>query len=74
METFPMWAVAAGLAQLLAPRNQQMINILGLAMLSKIAVHYPAYIANISPVRSIAHLIATASSTAALYALATGAK
>jgi uncharacterized MAPEG superfamily protein len=68
-----MWAVAAALAQVLAPKNQQIINILGLAMLSKVAVHYPAYVLNIAPVRSLGHLAATASATAVLYALATGA-
>ena len=74
METFPIWAVAAVLAQVLAPKNQQIINTLGLAMLCKVALHYPAYLLNGPPVRSVTHMIATASATAALYALATGAR
>lgn len=71
---FPGFAIAAALAQVLAPNNQQIANLLGLHVLTKVAVYYPAYLLNISMVRGLSHVVATASVVNVCWLLATGAK
>jgi uncharacterized MAPEG superfamily protein len=38
MEMFPGWAIAAGLAQVIAPNDQAIINLLGLHVIAKVFV------------------------------------
>lgn len=47
MENFPAFALAAALTQVLAPSNQEVVNLLGFHVLAKLFVHYPAYIFNV---------------------------
>ncbi|KAK4549150.1 hypothetical protein LTR36_007607 [Oleoguttula mirabilis] len=61
MEMFPGFALSAALAQVMAPGDQTLINLLGLHVISKIFVYYPAYVFNIAAPRSLAHIVATAS-------------
>jgi len=74
MEMFPGFALAAALTQVSAPTNQSLINLLGLHVLLKTFVYYPAYVLDIAPLRSLAHLGATASVINVAWQLATGAK
>ncbi|KUJ08309.1 uncharacterized protein LY89DRAFT_677179 [Mollisia scopiformis] len=76
MEMFPIkgFALAAALAQITAPTNQNLINLLGLHVLLKTFIYYPAYILDIAPLRSLAHLGATASVINVAWQVATGAK
>ena len=73
MEMFPGFALSAALTQTLAPGNQQLINLLGLHVLAKVGVFYPAYLYNLAPLRSFAHLVAMSSVINVAYRLATGA-
>ncbi|QIX00747.1 hypothetical protein AMS68_006264 [Peltaster fructicola] len=61
IENFPAFALAAALTQAIAPRDTELINLLGLHVLTKIFVYGPAYIANVGPLRTVAHIIATSS-------------
>lgn len=60
MENFPLFASAACLSQGLAPGEQQILNLLGLHVLLKLFIFYPSYVFNISPIRSLSHLLSTA--------------
>jgi hypothetical protein len=68
------FALAAALAQVSAPTDQNLINLLGLHVLLKSFVYYPAYLLDIAPVRSLAHLGATASVINVAWLLALGVK
>lgn len=57
MESFPLFASAASLSQGLAPGEQEVLNLLGLHVLLKVFVFYPAYVFNVSPMRSLSHLL-----------------
>ena len=70
MESFPLFASAASLAQGLAPGEQEMVNLLGLHVLLKVFIFYPAYVFNVSPVRSLSHLLSTAAILRVLWMLA----
>ena len=74
MEMFPGFALAAALTQTLAPRNQQLINLLGLHVLAKVLVYYPCYLLDVAPLRSASHILATGSVIDVCWQLATGAK
>lgn len=73
METFPPFALAAGLAQILAPNNQQITNLLGLYALVRVFIYYPAYLLDISPPRSVSHLLSIATLFNVCWMLAKGA-
>lgn len=70
MEMFPGWAIAAALAQVIAPNDQHIINLLGLHVIAKLFVFYPAYVLNNGGVRSAAHFFATSSMLNVLLQLA----
>jgi uncharacterized MAPEG superfamily protein len=53
METFSGFALVAALAQALAPKNQQVLNLLGLHVLMKCFVYYPSYLLKLGPLRSL---------------------
>jgi len=74
MEMFPGFALAAALTQILAPGNQQLINLLGLHVLAKVFVYYPCYLLNVAPLRAASHVFATGSVINVCWHLATGAK
>ena len=74
MEMFPGFALSAALAQATCPGNQQIINLLGLHVMAKLLVHYPAYLLDIAPPRSLAHMIATGSVVNVAYRIALGAR
>lgn len=73
VEMFPGFAITAALAATMAPTDQQVINLLGLHVLAKVALYYPAYLANIDGARSLGHLLATSSVINVAWRLATGA-
>ncbi|KAF3007855.1 hypothetical protein E8E13_010811 [Curvularia kusanoi] len=56
MENFPAFALAAALAQILAPNDAQIVNLLGFHVIAKLLVHYPAYLGNIALPRTLAHI------------------
>lgn len=60
MENFPAFALAAALAQIMAPNDAQIVNLLGFHVMAKLMVHYPAYVSNLAVPRTLAHLSATA--------------
>ncbi|KAF2766971.1 hypothetical protein EJ03DRAFT_329627 [Teratosphaeria nubilosa] len=61
MEMFPGYALAAALTQAIAPGEQGLVNLLGLHVISKVFVYYPAYLLNFDAPRTLAHVVATAS-------------
>jgi uncharacterized MAPEG superfamily protein len=61
MEMFPGWALAAALAQTMAPGDHQIINLLGLHVLAKTLLYYPCYIFDVDGPRTLSHVVATAS-------------
>ncbi|TKA62752.1 hypothetical protein B0A55_10971 [Friedmanniomyces simplex] len=61
LEMFGGFGLAAALAQAMAPGDATVVNLLGLHVLSKVFVYYPAYIMNAGVTRSVAHVLATAS-------------
>lgn len=73
LEMFPGFALAAALAQATAPANEQLVSLLGLHVLLKAFVYYPAYLFDVAPLRSVAHLGATASVIGVAWKIATGA-
>jgi uncharacterized MAPEG superfamily protein len=73
MENFAGFAVAAALAQVLAPMDRQVANLLGLHVFLKVGVHYPAYLADVPPPRTFAHIAATAALVNVCWRLALGA-
>ncbi|RMZ84774.1 hypothetical protein DV737_g934, partial [Chaetothyriales sp. CBS 132003] len=73
LEQFPSFAVAASLAQILAPQNQQITNLLGLNVLLKVVGFYVAYVANLAPLRTVSHIVGTSAVVNVLLRLANGA-
>jgi uncharacterized MAPEG superfamily protein len=69
LEIFPLFATAACLAQVLAPGDQQIRNLLGLHVLMKTFAFYPAYVAGIAPLRSLSHLLSVSAVIRALWLL-----
>ncbi|KAK5701074.1 hypothetical protein LTR17_022905 [Elasticomyces elasticus] len=61
MEMFGGFGLTAALAQAMAPGDQSLINLLGLHVISKVFVYYPAYLFNYGAPRTVAHILATAS-------------
>ncbi|KAG9195462.1 hypothetical protein G6011_00583 [Alternaria panax] len=83
MENFPVkkvinkdmiaaFALAAALAQVLAPRDVQIVNLLGYHVIAKLFVHYPAYLGNVALPRTVAHVTATAALVNICWRLAAG--
>ncbi|KAJ5780390.1 hypothetical protein N7457_005550 [Penicillium paradoxum] len=70
IEIFPLFAAAACFAQVLAPGDQQIRNLLGLHVLLKTFVFYPSYVAGVSPVRSLSHILSTSAIIRVLWLLA----
>lgn len=54
------FALAAALSQIIAPNDAQIVNLLGLHVMSKLLIFYPAYLSNVAMVRSLSHVGATA--------------
>lgn len=73
LENFPAWALAAALAQLMAPNNREIVNLLGLNVIAKLFVFYPMYLLGIAGPRSLSHLSATAAVINVCLRLASGA-
>ncbi|CZT23341.1 uncharacterized protein RCC_09054 [Ramularia collo-cygni] len=69
IEHFPGWAIAAALAQAIAPGDQHIINLLGLHVIAKVLVFFPAYVMNVDAPRSLGHLAATSSMLNVLFQL-----
>ncbi|KAJ5198973.1 hypothetical protein N7491_000461 [Penicillium cf. griseofulvum] len=57
IENFSLFATGACLAQVLAPTDQQILNLLGLHVLLKVFVFYPSYVVGFAPTRSLSHLL-----------------
>ncbi|KXJ88744.1 hypothetical protein Micbo1qcDRAFT_166187 [Microdochium bolleyi] len=60
LENFTPWALAAALSQVLAPGDKEIVSLLGVHILLKLGVFYPAYLLNRSAPRSASHLMANA--------------
>lgn len=74
LENFAGFAAAAALAQSIAPNNTQLINLLGLHVIAKLFVYYPAYVFNLlPPVRTLSHVFATSAVINVCWKLASGA-
>jgi uncharacterized MAPEG superfamily protein len=73
LENFAGFALAASLAQSLAPRDQQITNLLGLHVLLKVFLYYGSYLGNIPPPRTLSHVLATSAVMNVCYRLAGGA-
>jgi len=73
METFPSFAVAAGLTQALAPNNQTLVNLIGLHVIAKVFVYYPMYLIDIPPPRTFSHVFSIAAVLNVCWRLARGA-
>lgn len=69
----PAFALAAALAQILAPNDAQIVNLLGYHVIAKLLVHYPAYLTNIALPRTLAHISATSALVNVCWRLAAGA-
>ncbi|KAH7372038.1 hypothetical protein BKA66DRAFT_469117 [Pyrenochaeta sp. MPI-SDFR-AT-0127] len=72
IENFPGFALAAALAQVLAPNDAQIVNLLGYHVIAKLLVHYPAYLGNVALPRTFAHISATAALINVCWRLAAG--
>jgi hypothetical protein len=66
------FALAAALAQVLAPRDAQIVNLLGYHVIAKLLVHYPAYLSSVALPRTTAHVTATAALINICWRLAAG--
>jgi hypothetical protein len=66
------FALAAALAQVLAPRDAQIVNLLGFHVIAKLLVHYPAYLSSVALPRTTAHVTATAALINICWRLAAG--
>ena len=66
------FALAAALAQIVAPTDAQVVNLLGFHVIAKLMVHYPAYLSNIALPRTFAHISATAALLNVCWRLAAG--
>jgi hypothetical protein len=66
------FALAAALAQVVAPTDAQVVNLLGFHVIAKLFVHYPAYLSNIAVPRTFAHISATAALINVCWRLAAG--
>lgn len=74
LENFPAYAVAAALAQLLAPNNREIINLLGFHVFAKLFIYYPAYLLNIDLPRTFAHISSIAAVINVCWRLAAGSE
>lgn len=73
IENFAGFAIAAALAQSIDPQDQHNKNLLGFHVLLKVIVFYGSYLADISPSRSVSHILATSSVIGVCWRLAVGA-
>lgn len=73
LENFGGFAVAASLAQSLAPADAQIANLLGLHVLLKVVVFYASYLLDVVPPRTLSHVFATSAVMNVCWRLANGA-
>ena len=73
MENFPAFALAAALAQALSPADSHVVGLLGLHVLAKVFVYYPAYLANVPALRGLTHILGNAAAINVCWRLATAA-
>ncbi len=73
LENFSAFALAAALAQVLAPTNREIVNLLGFHAVAKLFVYYPSYLLGIPVPRTLSHLSATAALVNVCWRLATRA-
>ena len=73
VENFPAFALAAALAQILAPNNREIINLLGYHVIAKLLIYYPVYLLNIGPPRTFAHVSSISALVGVCWRLASGA-
>ncbi|KAJ4415850.1 hypothetical protein N0V82_007110 [Gnomoniopsis sp. IMI 355080] len=73
LENFAGYAIAASLAQSLAPADAQITNLLGLHVLLKVGVYYVSYLADLAPPRTLSHVLATSAVVNVCWRLARGA-
>lgn len=72
MENFPAFALAAALAQVLAPNDREVVNLLGFHVIAKMFIYYPCYLFGIAPPRTLSHVTANAAMINVCWRLATG--
>lgn len=73
LENFAPFALAAALAQFLAPNDQEIINLLGYHVIAKVFLYYPSYIFNVAPLRTLTHVSSIGAVINVLWRLAAGA-
>ncbi|KAK6837917.1 hypothetical protein PG987_006198 [Apiospora arundinis] len=73
LENFPAFALAAALAQTLSPGDPHVVGLLGLHVVAKVFVYYPAYLADVPIVRGLSHVLATSAVINVCWRLATAA-
>ncbi|KAK8022413.1 hypothetical protein PG993_013180 [Apiospora rasikravindrae] len=73
LENFPAFALAAALAQTLRPGDPHMVGLLGLHVVGKVFVYYPAYLADVPALRGVSHILAMAAVINVCWRLATAA-
>jgi hypothetical protein len=44
---------------ILAPNDQQVVNLLGLHILLKVGLYYGSYVMNVAPTRTLGHILGT---------------
>ncbi|CBX97003.1 hypothetical protein IAQ61_008051 [Plenodomus lingam] len=72
LENFGAFALTAALAQVTAPNDAQIVNLLGFHVIAKLLVHYPSYVGNVTLSRTAAHVSATAALMNVCWRLAAG--
>lgn len=70
MENFSAFALAAALAQYLAPNDREIVNLVGYSALIKLFGYYPAYLFDIGLPRTLSHISANAAVINVLWRLA----
>ena len=71
LENFGGFALAAGLAAARGVGDQQVVNLLGLYVLTKGGVYYFSYLADLAPPRTVAHFMAVSAVIDVCWRLAT---
>lgn len=74
LENFPAYAISAALAQLIAPNNREIINLLGFHVFVKLFIYYPCYLLNIGLPRTFAHISSIAAMINVCWRLAAGSE
>ncbi|KAK7937835.1 uncharacterized protein PG986_014703 [Apiospora aurea] len=73
LENLAAYGLAAALAQTVSPADPHLVGLLGLHVVGKVFVYYPAYLADVPALRGLSHILATAAVINVCWRLATAA-